>query len=118
VKKTQSKTKAQRDRKSKRDVHEHKTGNLHIDKRAAQLLAIAEGGDDDLLLTTDDVMAWLQVSRSFLEIGRGRGYGPEFIMVSPGVIRYRRGAVKQWLAQREYKSIGVLTPAAREAAAA
>jgi hypothetical protein len=84
---------------------------FHLDKRAAGLSTVA--GDDDELLDTAAIAAWLGVSTQWLEIGRVRGYGPPFERLAPRVIRYRRGKTRQWLDERshhctsEYKERGV-----------
>ena len=75
----------------------------HLDRRAADLAVIDWGNDDDLL-TTPQVAAWLSVSEQFLEIGRHRGYGPKFLRLSPRRTRYRRGDVRQWLRERTHQS--------------
>ena len=46
--------------------------------------------------------AWLSVSTQWLEIGRCKGFGPPFVIVSKGVIRYRKDSVREWLAEREF----------------
>jgi predicted DNA-binding transcriptional regulator AlpA len=74
---------------------------LHLDRRARQLAVVGEGDNDDLL-STKEIAEWLAVSIAWLEIGRLRGYGPPFVRLSPGQIRYRRGAVREWLAEREH----------------
>jgi predicted DNA-binding transcriptional regulator AlpA len=76
----------------------------HIDKRAAQLVAenIGSGGDD--LLTTTQVAVWLCVSIPWLEIGRGRGYGPPFVRLTKRCVRYKRAAVRAWLEERAHHS--------------
>jgi len=76
----------------------------HIDRRAEKVAAeIAEGGDTDQLLSTSELAQLLGVSAQFLEIGRIRRYGPEFV-VSPRRIKYRRAAVVQWLRERTFRS--------------
>ena len=89
-----------------RDQHLSKTGRLHLDKRAPQIIAIgaanADANDDDLL-TTYQVAAWFGVSTQWLENGRSTGnYGPPFEMLGPGLVRYKRGRLREWLSQREY----------------
>ena len=39
-----------------------------------------------------------------LEIGRHRGYGPKFVRIGPGRIRYRRADVLAWLEARIFAS--------------
>ena len=71
----------------------------HLDRRARELRD-TDLGHDDRLLTTPQVAEWLHVSRSWLEAGRSRGYGPPFVRIGRRV-RYRVGCVKTWLAHRE-----------------
>ena len=80
-----------------------KTKTLHIDKRADSILATT-AGDDDNLLSTPEMAAWLGCSTQWLEIGRNKGYGPPFERLSPRMIRYRRGKVRAWLNERSHRS--------------
>ena len=73
----------------------------HLDRRADALAEAGAGNGDDLL-TTEQVAEWLGVSRGWLEIGRGQGYGPKFVALSPRNIRYRRAAVRAWLRERTH----------------
>ena len=79
--------------------------SFHLDKRSERLLAdhVAAGPDDELL-TTEQVAAWFQCSVAFLEILRGRDDGPEYERVAPKMVRYRRGAVRTFLRQRQVRS--------------
>jgi hypothetical protein len=81
--------------------HLKKTGRLHIDRRAAALAAPA--ADDDELIDTPALASWLAVSTAWVEIGRCKGYGPQWQQLGPGTIRYRKGDVRIWLAERAYK---------------
>ncbi len=75
----------------------------HLDRRAGELIAIGAGNPDDLL-TTKQVAAWLGMGAVTLEIWRCRGEGPPFIKLTPRMVRYQRGGVLNWLAQREHAS--------------
>ena len=75
-------------------------GRHHLDRRALDLIEIANEGSDDELLSTLKTAVWLGVSPEWLEIGRSRGWGPPFIRLSPRRVRYRRGDVKRWLKGR------------------
>jgi hypothetical protein len=55
---------------------------------------------DDDLLTSEQVGAWLGVSVQWLEVGRMRGYGPEYVRLGRRNIRYQRGSVKKFLRKR------------------
>ena len=75
----------------------------HLDKRADGLTAVDVGADDELL-STMDVARWLGVSTQWLEIGRCKGYGPEFTRVGPRVIRYTCGNVRRCLKSSTHAS--------------
>jgi predicted DNA-binding transcriptional regulator AlpA len=75
----------------------------HLDRRAAAIIAVDVGADDELL-STRQVADWLGVSTQWLEIGRCKKYGPKFMRIGPRVIRYRRGDVLEWLKARTHAS--------------
>lgn len=79
----------------------------HIDKRAAGI-AESGSGDPDDLIDTRALAAWLGLSREWLEIGRSRGYGPNFIRLTPRRLRYRRADVLKWLEERTVAAEGRL----------
>ena len=95
--------------------HQHSTGRLHLDKRAHQLAEMT--GDEekpDDLLTTREVATWFGVSAQWLEIGRGKNYGPPFLQLGNNVIRYHRGRCKDWLLTRvRTTTAGYASPADR-----
>jgi predicted DNA-binding transcriptional regulator AlpA len=74
----------------------------HLDRRANRLADDTTGEDDDLLSTVE-VAEMLSVSPQWLSIGRVRTYGPPFIRLSRRTVRYRRGAIKQWLRERVHQ---------------
>jgi hypothetical protein len=74
----------------------------HIDKRAHALVTPASEDKSDDLLTSQELAAWLGVSRQWVEIGRSQGYGPKYVEVAPHSIRYRRDDVNKWLNARTY----------------
>jgi len=77
--------------------------SLHLDRRATDLAAQgATAGNADEWLTTDQLAAWLGVSKQWVELRRKLGDGPPFFRPSPNSIRYRRGEVVQWLYQRHH----------------
>ena len=82
----------------------HFNGRHHLDRRAEALIEQANAGTDDELIDTVKTALWLGVSPQWLEIGRSRGWGPPFIKLSPRRVRYRVGAVKQWLTERSYRT--------------
>ncbi|RUX73890.1 DNA-binding protein [Mesorhizobium sp. M7A.F.Ca.US.006.04.2.1] len=78
--------------------------NLHLDKRADNLVA-AVAGDDEDLLNTAQTAKLLGVSVQWIETGRSKGYGPPFIRIGARNIRYRRDSLREWLKGRaEYRS--------------
>ncbi|MGO1316988.1 MAG: helix-turn-helix transcriptional regulator [Cellulomonadaceae bacterium] len=54
----------------------------------------------DRLLRTDQVAAWLSVSKSTLVRWRQSGEGPAVYWLAEGVPRYRTADVEAWLAAR------------------
>ena len=59
-------------------------GSLHIDKRAARVLADPmSDGDADELLSTKQVSEWIDYSTQWLEIARNKGTGPRFLRNGP-----------------------------------
>jgi len=82
---------------------QHHPTRHHLDRRAAELAAEgAEAGEPDQLLTTSDVAEWLGISTQWLEIGRGKNYGPKFVVLSTRRVRYRRTDVLAWLTERTH----------------
>ena len=61
-----------------------------------------EGADDDLL-TTQQIAGWFGTSQQWVELGRAKGYGPPYVKLAPGIIRYKRSVVVEWLREREFK---------------
>ena len=81
------------------DAH-NPLGKLLIDRRAHRLVDVDFHREE--MLSTKEVAAWLGVSVPFLEIGRTRGYGPEFKRLTNKIIRYRVGDVLDWLKSRTH----------------
>jgi predicted DNA-binding transcriptional regulator AlpA len=77
------------------------TTRHHIDRYASAVIEDGVGDNDDML-TTPQTAAWLRMSVGWLEIGRSKGWGPPFVKLAPQVVRYRRGDVKRWLAERQH----------------
>jgi hypothetical protein len=80
----------------------HTPQRHNLDRHAAKIDADAPGKDDEDLLTTKQVAEWFRVSEQWLEIGRGKNYGPEFEQMGPRIIRYQRGKCREWLKERSY----------------
>ena len=77
----------------------------HLDRRIGQVLAAAPVTlpitlNDDTLLSTKQVAAFLGVSSQWLELGRKQGYGPAWVKLGPRTTRYRYGDIVKWLKQR------------------
>lgn len=51
-------------------------------------------------LSTEQVAAYLGMSRQWLEIGRHKGYGPPYIKLGRAV-RYKRSALDEWMLARQ-----------------
>src|SRR6266496_3020146 len=54
-------------------------------------------GDPDDLLTIDEVIATLRVSRAAFYRWRRRGTGPATVRLPGGAVRIRRAALQEWL---------------------
>ena len=54
-------------------------------------------GDPDDLLTIDEVIATLRVSRAAFYRWRRRGTGPPTVRLPGGAVRIRRADLQQWL---------------------
>jgi len=54
-------------------------------------------GDPDDLLTIDEVIATLRVSRAAFYRWRRRGTGPASVRLPGGAVRIRRADLQQWL---------------------
>ena len=73
---------------------------FHLDRRAAELSASAAFLDQDQLLNTKEVAAWLGVAPITLRIWRSKGEGPPITRVSRRGIRYQRKSVVEFLRDR------------------
>lgn len=90
-------------RKSRRGDGDGLPKRHHLDPHASAIIQAGDGSDDDLL-TTGEMGTWFRKSKQWFEIGRSKGYGPPFVRLSSQVVRYRRGDVKAWLAERRHAS--------------
>jgi hypothetical protein len=90
-------------------VRQHSPKTHHIDRRAHQVIAAANGGADDDLLSCAELAEWFGVSKQWLEIGRIKNYGPTFRKLGPHQIRYRRGDVLKWLDARAFSNTAEYT---------
>jgi hypothetical protein len=100
--------------KVKREKGTNMDRKYHLDLRAALLAAVgAAGGSGADLLNTQELAAWLAVSRQWAEKGRCAGYGPPFEKIR-GKVRYRRGDVIAWLVERSRHGVdGYRAPTAQ-----
>jgi predicted DNA-binding transcriptional regulator AlpA len=88
---------------------------LHLDKRAGDIAASSNGDADDIL-STKQVAVWWGVSEQWLIDGRNKKYGPPYFRLSPGLIRYRRSELLEWLKERQHKSCAEYSPKKKSAA--
>jgi hypothetical protein len=72
----------------------------HFDRFADEFALRFADGDPDELLDTKAVAKLLHVSPQWLEIGRGKGYGPPWERLGPRLIRYRRSKVVKYIRSR------------------
>jgi hypothetical protein len=72
----------------------------HIDTKADQIRNEIASYGDDMLVNTRELAMLLNVSTQFLEIGRHKGYGPAFVKLADGTVRYRMRNVRVWLDER------------------
>src|SRR5262245_1253100 len=89
-----------------------------LDRRVDQILAAEPPGpppgighnnppaEPDDLLNTAQAATWLGVSVQFLEAGRTKGYGPEFVRLGPKCVRYQRKAIRKFLRDRVKATAG------------
>jgi hypothetical protein len=76
----------------------------HIDHRADSVRNEIASYPDDV--NTRELATLLNVSSQFLEIGRHKGYGPSFVKLADGTVRYRMRSVRVWLDERTRSSTG------------
>jgi predicted DNA-binding transcriptional regulator AlpA len=85
----------------------------NLDRRASKIADEAKNKSNDELLTTKQLAEWFGVSEQWLEIGRGKNYGPKFIHLAPKVVRYRRGDCLAWLERRTFACTTEYPPVVR-----
>jgi hypothetical protein len=61
--------------------------SLHLDRRAADLAAQGATGAADEWLSSEQLAAWLGVSKQWVELRRKLGDGPPYFRPSPNVVR-------------------------------
>ena len=68
--------------KAKAPPSSYKPKNFHLDKRAGTLLEVEAKADDEELIDTKTLSAWIGTTAQWLTIARSGGYGPPFIRVA------------------------------------
>ena len=76
-------------------------GNANRSRPAPATPAEGPGTADDPLLTIDEVIAELRVSRAAFYRWRGQGAGPPVMRLPGGGVRVRRSALTAWLRRLE-----------------
>ena len=76
-------------------------GNANRSRPAPATPAEGPGTADDSLLTIDEVIAGLRVSRAAFYRWRRRGAGPAVVRLPSGGVRVRRSALTAWLRRLE-----------------
>jgi hypothetical protein len=72
----------------------------HLDRRANDIAERLADGDPDDMLKPKYVADKLGVSTQWLELGRAKGYGPDWKRFGPRMVRYQRAATLAWLRSR------------------
>jgi hypothetical protein len=70
------------------------------DRFVDDIRQFVEDGDPHDLLSSDFVASKLRVSTAWLDSARANKFGPEFVRLSPSVVRYPRGKFIKWLRSR------------------
>ena len=68
---------------------------------SSDMLDDADAGEEDILLTPDDVARMMRVSRRTVSTWRYRGKGPRCVHVTHNCVRYRMSEVRKWLMDKE-----------------
>lgn len=72
----------------------------NFDRFIDQILPLVEDGDPLDFLEPEYVAAKMRVSKAWLDSGRVNGFGPPFVRLGPGIVRYPRGKFAQFLKTR------------------
>lgn len=76
--------------------------------------------DPDEKFKNDEAAAYVDLAPSTMKLNRHLGRGPKFIKLGDGknaAVRYRRGDLDAWLAEREFSSTSEYSAAVRAPAA-
>ena len=68
---------------------------------SSDMLDAVGSGEEDILLTPDDVARMMRVSRRTVITWRYRGKGPRCVHVTHNCVRYRMSEVRKWLNGKE-----------------
>ena len=68
---------------------------------SSDMLDAVGSGEEDILLTPDDVARMMRVSRRTVSTWRYRGKGPRYVRVTHNCVRYRMSEVRKWLNDKE-----------------
>ncbi|RYQ68734.1 helix-turn-helix transcriptional regulator [Bifidobacterium pseudolongum] len=68
---------------------------------SSDMLDDADAGEEDILLTPDDVARMMRVNRRTVSTWRYRGKGPRYVHVTHNCVRYRMSEVRKWLSDME-----------------
>ena len=68
---------------------------------SGDMLDAAVTGEEDILLTPDDVATMMSVSRRTVSTWRYRRQGPRYVHVTHNCVRYRMPEVRKWLNDQE-----------------
>lgn len=81
-------------------MHVNSTTRAHL-RGASTPAHIRQPANPERLLTTGQVATLTGMSMSWLEKGRIYGWGPKYIRLSSGAIRYRWSDILAYLQERE-----------------
>ena len=76
----------------------------HLDRRAQQIIKTLPPMDDAQLLNTPTLAALLCCSKEWLGYARSGGFGPPWVRLSNGQVRYKKSDVVKWLEERTYRN--------------
>jgi hypothetical protein len=75
---------------------------FHLDKRAELILKATADADADKLLTSKEAAREIGMSEVWLAKRRQNGDGPEYEVMSPRCIKYRRSKLRAWVEERSF----------------
>jgi hypothetical protein len=75
----------------------------HLDRRCHAITERISHLPADALLAPTETAEWLGVCKEWLAIGWHKGYGPTYLKLAPGLVRYRIGDIRTFLEERVHK---------------